>query len=304
MKKFDMEVSLYKYLLHLKEEELKKYDKNEAQKDVIYVFNNYDDFRYYFVSYGVDVDEEILNLCKIKTTMRGKIVAFKGLCDHYITAFRNKQKADKAYEEFGLGFAEYDLEKTSERLNNFEIRDNLINFYPPNDGRSTKPIYFNKGNLHVINNDAAFSEITNLDDILLKMVKMYDISLYTGEVYNPYGFMLELTDEIKPNYRGKANLVCTEVSNPDFDNKEKKEEAYAFFMNRFLDHFMGWNFGVSIRRSEELRNALESLNDKVIRRGIREYAGTGLDVLGSDDFSINGLQHYYLPFELENKKNK
>jgi hypothetical protein len=184
------------------------------------------------------------------------------------------------------------------------MRDNLVAFYPPNDGYPTVPIHFYNDEGFVMNNDSCFSNITNLDDILLTMVKMYDKSLETGDVYNPYGFMLELTDKVGKNYKGRANLICTDESNLEFFDKDEHEEAYYHYMNEFLDHFMGWNFGVSIRRSEELRKALESLNDKVIRRGIREYAGTGLDVIGSDDFSINGLQHYYLPCELENKKNK
>ena len=68
-------------------------------------------------------------------------------------------------------------------------------------------------------------------------------------------------------------------------------------MNEFLDHFMGWNFGVSINRNEELRLALEKFNYKVIDRGMRLYSGPGLDVYGTEDFPVNGVQHYYLPLD-------
>ena len=69
------------------------------------------------------------------------------------------------------------------------------------------------------------------------------------------------------------------------------------FINKFLDHFIGWNFGVSVNRNEKLKAELESLNEKVINMGLREYAGTGYEVYGIETEEHNGLQHFYLPTE-------
>ena len=82
--------------------------------------------------------------------------------------------------------------------------------------------------------------------------------------------------------------------------------ATKYFINHFLDHFIGWNFGVSVNRNEKLRNELESLNEKVIDKGIRKYAGAGFEVYGVDSEAYNGLQHYSLPIEksVGKKENK
>ena len=82
------------------------------------------------------------------------------------------------------------------------------------------------------------------------------------------------------------------------------KETRKYFVNRFLDHFMGWNFGVSINRNEELKEALIRLNNKVIEKDLREDAGLGYSVYGTEKDIYNGLQHYYLPTSKENVKKK
>jgi hypothetical protein len=257
-----------------------------------------DDFRNYFISNGVDnVDDEILELCKIKTSRKGHIVAFKGLCDHYISAYKEKNRVRCLEETYNTRFEKYDLKKKDVGRNNMEMRDNLIAFYPPNDIMSVMPIYFYDENRQIINNQAGFSEITNLDDILIHMVDIFDKSLDNGDVIDSYGFMLELIDEVKPNYHGRAKLIITDSAFRDNLHGVQKDEARAYFTNRFLDHFMGWNFGVSINRNLELENKLKELNDKVIDLGIRESAGPGFSVFGLEEYPMNGVQHYYLPTE-------
>lgn len=192
-------------------------------------------------------------------------------------------------------------------INRYNIDDNnLVFFYPVNDGMPTCPFEFYKDGKKVLHNQHEYSEITNLDEIILQLVRMFDKSLDEGIVLDPYYFMLKLEDEVKPNYKGKASLVVTEkaIRNQKL-NENNFEEATAYFINHFLDHFIGWNFGVSVNRDETLRNELEALNEKVIRKGIREYAGSGFEVYGVDDKAYNGLQHYYLPTKkdvLEKKK--
>ena len=295
---FDLEVLLSKYLFRLKEQEKKEYNQEECKKNVVYVFEDMNDFRNYFISNGIDnVDDEILELCKIKISKKGHIVAFKGLCDHYISAYKEKTRVKRLKETYNTRFEKNNLKSRTVGKNNMDMRDNLISFYPPNDVMAIMPIYFYDNNRHIINNQAGFPEIINLDDILIQMVDIYDKSLDNGDVIDSYGFMLELTDEVKPNYHGRAKLIMTDSAFRDNLPDVQKEEARAYFTNRFLDHFMGWNFGVSINRNEELKNKLKELNDKVIDLGIRENAGPGFSVFGVEEYPMNGVQHYYLPTE-------
>ena len=209
--------------------------------------------------------------------------------------------------ELDLPYHNHNLEKNPDIYkNSFNMdEDNMIYFYPLNDGMPTCNFYFYKNGKLVFGNYGEYSNITNLDDILLQMVRIYDKALDYDIVLNPYYFMLKLTDDIHSNYRGEAKLFITDkvVMNPTL-NDNNKDEANRYFVNKFLDHFMGWNFGVSINRNELLKEELEKLNNKVINMGLREYAGTGLDVIGCEDIVVDGLQHYSLKTEKEITKNK
>lgn len=125
---------------------------------------------------------------------------------------------------------------------------------------------------------------------------MFNKALDEKIVIDPFYFMLRLDDEVKENYRGKATLVITEkaIRNQKL-NEDNFQKANKHFVNRFLDHFIGWNFGVSVNRDEILREELKALNEKVIDMGIREYAGTGFEVYGTEHEVSDGLQHYSLP---------
>ena len=189
------------------------------------------------------------------------------------------------------------------RVNAFEMSNNLVFFYPLNDGMPTCGFEFYKNGKLVINNDKEYSQIKNLDDILLEMVRLFNFSLDNQIVLDPYYFMLELTDEICEDYHGRANLVITEktIRNQKL-NEQNFDEANKYFINHFLDHFIGWNFGVSVNRNETLRKELEELNSKVIDMGIREYAGSGFEVCGTEHEAYNGLQHYKFPTKKPNVK--
>ena len=205
-----------------------------------------------------------------------------------------------------IKFAFYDLKKIEmNNRNAFEISNNLIIFYPLNDGNPTCGFVFYKNDKLIIDNAQQYSQLSNLDDIILQMVRIFNNALDNRIVLDPYCFMLELTDEICKNYHGAANLVITEktIKNQDL-NEENFEEATKYFINCFLDHFIGWNFGVSVNRNEYLKRELEKLNEKVIDMGIREYAGSGVEVYGVEDEAYNGIQHYKLPTEKEKVKKK
>ncbi len=207
----------------------------------------------------------------------------------------------------GLDFTMHDLKKIkNEKGNSYNIDDNnMIFLYPVNDARPTCPFGFYKDNKLIIHNQNVYSEITNLDEIILQLVRIFDKSLEKGIVIDPYYFMLRLDDEVKENYKGKATLTITEkaIRNQKL-NKENFDEANKYFINRFLDHFIGWNFGVSVNRNETLRNELELLNQKVIEKGIRKYASPGFEVYGTDREAYHGLQHYYLPHKKQSVKSK
>lgn len=213
-----------------------------------------------------------------------------------------KEIADYLNLKFNL----HDLKKINkEHVNAFEISNNLVYFYPLNDGMPRCGFEFYKNDKLIIDNDKEYSQISNLDEILLQMVRIFNQSLDNRIVLDPYYFMLELTDEICENYHGSANLVITEkaIRNQKL-NEENFDEATKYFINHFLDHFIGWNFGLSVNRNEDLKRELEELNEKVIDMGIREWAGPGYEVYGGEDEVYNGLQHYKLPTEKEKVKKK
>ena len=208
----------------------------------------------------------------------------RGLADKYGVDYTNCYTLPKAYINDENAFFSY---------------SGLVYFYPPNDGAPTKPIYHYVNHDLVLRNSYAFQEIENLDDILLKMVEIVDKAFDEKIAINPYGFMLHLDGELTKDYKGKASLVMTNNSFSKNDSKRRK-----YFINRFLDHFIGWNFGVSVNRNEELKEALLKLNDKVIKKGLREDAGPGFNVYGIETEAYKGLQHYYLPTTNDNYQKR
>ena len=209
-------------------------------------------------------------------------------------------------DSLNLNFNLHDLKKINkEHVNAFELSNNLVYFYPLNDGMPTCGFEFYKNGELVIDNDKEYSQISNLDEILLQMVRIFNQSLDNRIVLDPYYFMLELTDEICENYHGNVNLVITEkaIRNQEL-NEENFDEATKYFINHFLDHFIGWNFGLSVNRNKDLKRELEELNEKVIDMGIREWAGPGFEVYGVEDKVYNGLQHYKLSTKKEKVKKK
>ena len=211
------------------------------------------------------------------------------------------QKIKDIASVLGLEFSMHSMKKlpSSDNGNCFSIsEENLIFFYPLNDGYPTKPFTFYKDKTLSISNKQTYKEISNLDDILLQLVRLYSRALDQKIVLDPYYFMLRLDGKVEAWFKGTASLVITEkaIRNQKL-NEENFDEANKFFINKFLDHFIGWNFGVSVNRNEKLKAELESLNEKVINMGLREYAGTGYEVYGIETEEHNGLQHFYLPTE-------
>ncbi len=101
----DLEAKAYMFILGMKEEQEKEYtDFSETSLKSAYVFKNNEDFKKYFVNNGaVDISDEILNLCKLKTTNKGSVIAMKKLCDsticRYIESNRIRQEKVKVYKK-------------------------------------------------------------------------------------------------------------------------------------------------------------------------------------------------------------
>ena len=205
----------------------------------------------------------------------------------------------KISDFIGLKQTKHQLRKINiPYVNAFKVKDNMIFFYPANDGMPTCSFEFYSNGKLVIGNQHNFSEIENLDEILIEMVRIYRKSLDSRVVLDPYFFMLELTDPVTENYHGKATLVATEkaVRNQKLNN-DHFDEANQHFINKFLDHFIGWNFGKSVKRNEVLRKELEELNQKAMYMGLRKAAGTGFEVYESGD-----VVHYDLPIDKQSAR--
>lgn len=174
----------------------------------------------------------------------------------------------------------------------FAAKGKYILLHPANDGMPTSPIeWYGKfllKNKIIMDNQSSFKCITNLSDIILQMVKLYEKYIDDNMFIASDGFAIRLDDKVCPDYRGKASLVLT--ADAIRNNKVKPEqviEAKKYFLNDFLDHFIGWNFGVAVKSDPQLEKELLKFNAVVISKGLREDAGTGLDVWCSDD-----VQHY------------
>jgi len=84
-KKFDIEAKIYMYVLNLKEEKNKKYTNEISDTHMVYLFDDYDELKYYFETNGFpDISEDLLKICIMKTTKKGTIISLKELWDYPI----------------------------------------------------------------------------------------------------------------------------------------------------------------------------------------------------------------------------
>ena len=94
----------------------------------------------------------------------------------YIPNQNNKKLID-IVSSLEIDFALHHLKKgnTDKENNNFIIdKNNMIFFYPVNDGYPRYLFKFYKNNKLVISNQKVFSEIINLDSIILQMIRIFD----------------------------------------------------------------------------------------------------------------------------------
>ena len=163
-----------------------------------------------------------------------------------------------------------------------------ILLHPANDGMPTCPFEwwgtFDGKPQMIMDNQHSFKGITNLSEIILQMVKLYAKYIDDDMFIASAGFAIKLDGEVRPDYYGKATFVLTkDAIRNDKVKPEQIIEAKKYFVNDFLDHYIGWNFGVAIKSNPELEKALIDFNDLVIEKGLREYAGRGFEVWHSED---------------------
>ena len=88
LEKLDLETWLYLYLTkakkkqHLKIEKLsekREFSIGKIQKNEVYIFKNYDEYRNFFLMYLDDVENELIDLAIYTRGNKGQIVALRGL---------------------------------------------------------------------------------------------------------------------------------------------------------------------------------------------------------------------------------
>lgn len=176
--------------------------------------------------------------------------------------------------------------ENDEGIERIVARENkYIRFYPFNDGYnySPKKEWFGKferdGAVYyamMLDTKQAFSCITNLKDILMQMIQIYCDNMNKDVFLDPYEFALELEDEPKEGYVGRAKLVITAdtIKNKNIEADER-EDRKKYYLNRLLDCFIGWNFGTVIEENTDLMVKVMLLNDWVITKGLRVPKGVG-----------------------------
>ncbi len=85
---FDLEAKLYVFFADLLIAEEKKYSACECERSIVYIFHDYNEFKFYFIQNGVFHCDEEINNCILRQTKKGSIIASKKYCDDVIKRFR------------------------------------------------------------------------------------------------------------------------------------------------------------------------------------------------------------------------
>lgn len=217
-----------------------------------------------------------------RTSKGRKSVAFKNVFFKYKVTEEDlayqKLTSKEFAEENGIEFIPSVVKKrlsSMEKKKKYVAMDNrCISLYPYKHGNSITPIEWygenEKGEYFLIlSNKNCFEGITNLDDILFDIIRLY--SKYIGDdVFIDFsGFAIKLQDEVTKNYKGRASLVVTEeLIQNDRIEYEDRYNAKSYYVKIFLTHFIGWNFGRHARQSTSLKVALYELRKLIAKEGL------------------------------------
>ena len=84
----DLKIAWLKFVYNFNIEENIRYTLEDWDKNTVYIFENYDKFKEYFVTYRAkDISESILRECIFATFNDGRVIAFEGKCDYLITKY-------------------------------------------------------------------------------------------------------------------------------------------------------------------------------------------------------------------------
>lgn len=260
--KVDMEAKLSMFILNLKEEKNKQYSHEECAINITYLFENYDEFKKYFLENGlVDVSDDFLNICIMKTTRKGTIIALKKLCDYAIREYKfeksntvssKEDDSDKLEEDndvqislFGVnGFYKLIVSDSvtisSQKIDNIissnmefkTIYDELPARIFVDDFKINKGVYYFiilEGKKYIIFIDNGFLRINEFieqgDDLECnkKNIVVERVLKYNEET-NLYDFIIFKHDEFKSTYYHMLYSNYCEYLMPEF--KLSKKDAF------------------------------------------------------------------------------
>ena len=177
----------------------------------------------------------------------------------------------------------------------YVYRHQYIPFIPPNSETKNLPIVFYQKNgskiERIMDNQTSYSNITNLNNILQEMIRLYNRHMEDDTIIVPYRFFIKLVDDVTPNYVGRAKLVMEDRT--IFNHLVEPTDipsAKAFFISKFIDHFIGLNFGAVLKSDSDLEKRFLRFNKKVNVKGLRKNVEEGI-------MSVNStyVQNYDFP---------
>ena len=182
--------------------------------------------------------------------------------------------------------------------NGFELNPEnpTVLWIPHNDGMPTCPFKFYNNGEVVLTNRLDFTELDNLPELLHQVTDIMS-EAYQAKIplFSFENFGLKLKDELIKEYSGNAELVYLKIG---LDPKalKNRDDATSYCTNRFLDRFMGWNYGDLIREDSELEKKLVSLTEQLLSQGSRiSKNDTGFEVsFRTNDTKVDNFYSFEL----------
>ena len=101
MNKIDIEVMVWMFIHNLKEEKNKILSDIDPKYNVVYIFNDFNEYHNYFIKNGFSniqaVAPQLLDKCMLVKTKKGCIIAQKGKCDYAIRHHNDNKRLYKKY---------------------------------------------------------------------------------------------------------------------------------------------------------------------------------------------------------------
>ena len=217
-----------------------------------------------------------------RTSKRRKTVTFKNVFLHHKVTKKDleyqKLTSKQFAEENNIEYIPNVIKKglsSVDRKKKYVAKDNkYILLYPYKNGNSVRLIEWygenEKGEYFLIfSNQKSFEGITNLEEILFEIVRLYTKYLREDVFIDFSGFAIKLQDKVTKDYKGRASLVVTdELIRNDRIEYEDRDDAKVYYTKSFLTHFIGWNFGSLARNSMLLKIGLREFRRIAANEGL------------------------------------